>query len=281
MLTGIHFLLTYSCTNECDHCFLYCSPASRGTFTRAQLGRAFDEIERIGTIETVYFEGGEAFLYYPLLLEGLRMAARRGLRSGIVTNAYWATSLEDAEMWLEPIRQIGIADLSISDDAFHRSEEEGSPPKLALAAARKLGMPCDSICIQPGKVLFKGRAAAKLTQGLPRRRCEELTSCPHEDLEAPSRVHLDCFGNVHVCQGLSMGNMWETPLEELVRDYDPRRHPVIGPLVAGGPAALAREHGLKTPDEFVDECHYCYDVRRTLLGRLSGCLGPRQVYGLE
>ena len=33
MLTGIHFLLTYSCTSECDHCFLYCSPNAKGTFT--------------------------------------------------------------------------------------------------------------------------------------------------------------------------------------------------------------------------------------------------------
>ena len=102
----------------------------------------------MGTVETVYFEGGEAFLYYPLLLEGLRLAARLGLRAGIVTNAYWATSVEDAEIWLKPIRDIGIADLSVSDDAFHETTEEGNPAKLALAAAANLGIPCDTICIE-------------------------------------------------------------------------------------------------------------------------------------
>ena len=30
MLTGIHFILTYTCNFECDHCFLYCSPKSKG-----------------------------------------------------------------------------------------------------------------------------------------------------------------------------------------------------------------------------------------------------------
>ena len=30
MLTGVHFLLTYACNYECDHCFLYCGPLSRG-----------------------------------------------------------------------------------------------------------------------------------------------------------------------------------------------------------------------------------------------------------
>ena len=33
MLKEIHFLLTYACNYECDHCFLYCGPRSAGTFT--------------------------------------------------------------------------------------------------------------------------------------------------------------------------------------------------------------------------------------------------------
>jgi len=298
MLNGVHFLLTYSCTYQCDHCFLHCSPDAPGTFTCQQLRDTFGEIQRLGTIETVYFEGGEPFLYYPLLLEGLRMAADSGLQAGIVTNGYWATSVQDAEIWLRPIRDIGLADLSISDDAFHQSTAEGSPAKLALAAATNLGIPCGTISIespapvpcqedpqclgQPvtgGAVLFKGRAAERLTVGLPRRPRDELTTCPHEDLEQPSRVHVDCYGNVHVCQGLSMGNMWETSLSALARGYNARRHPVCGPLCAGGPAALAKEYGVQLPDDFVDECHYCYAVRKSLIDRFPAYLAPRQVYG--
>jgi len=298
-LNGIHFLLTYSCTYACDHCFLHCSPEARGTFTCEQLRRVFSEIERMDTVKTVYFEGGEAFLYYPLLLEGLRLAAALGLRAGIVTNAYWATSVEDAEIWLKPIRDIGIADLSVSDDDFHRRTGESNPARSALAAAENLGIPCDTICIlapspapcqgespekgQPvigGGALFRGRAAEKLTAELPRRRSTELTTCPHEELEAPVRVHLDCYGNVHICQGLSMGNMWETPLSELAGGYTAGQHPICGPLVSGGPAELAREHGLELPDDFVDECHYCYTVRKALVHRFPAYLAPRQVYGL-
>jgi hypothetical protein len=55
-LNGIRFLLTYSCTNMCDHCFLHCSPETRGTFTAGQLRRVFAQIQPIPTIETVYFE---------------------------------------------------------------------------------------------------------------------------------------------------------------------------------------------------------------------------------
>ena len=28
-LSGLHFLLTYRCVYECDHCFVWGSPASR------------------------------------------------------------------------------------------------------------------------------------------------------------------------------------------------------------------------------------------------------------
>ena len=298
-VNGIHFLLTYSCTYQCDHCFLHGSPEARGTFTVEQLRRVFAEIERMGTVEIVYFEGGEPFLYYPLLLEGLRLAAGLGVPCGIVTNAYWATSVEDAELWLRPVRDIGIADLSVSDDAFHQSTAEGNSAKRALQAARNLGIPCDTICIQApapapcqegstnkgqpvtgGGVLFKGRAAEKLTAGLPRRRREELTTCPHEELAEPARVHIDCFGNVHLCQGLSMGNLWETPLSELVRRYAASEHPICSHLSTGGPNALAGAYGLDLKDDFVDECHYCYTVRKALIDRFPGYLAPRQVYGL-
>ena len=56
VLNGIHLLLTYACTNECDHCFLHCSPEARGTFTCEQLRRVFEEVERVGTVRTVYGE---------------------------------------------------------------------------------------------------------------------------------------------------------------------------------------------------------------------------------
>ena len=280
MLKGIHILLTYTCTYECDHCFLHCGPERNGTFTLEQLRALFAEIKKIESVETVYFEGGEAFMFHPLLVEGLRMTRRAGLKSGVVTNCYWATTREDARLWLEPLRELGVADLSVSDDEFHGSTEPDSPPKIARAAAEELGIPCDTICIDPQDVYHRGRAADKLIAGLPARPAGEFTTCPHEPLGDPERVHVDAFGNVHICQGISMGNMWVTPLSRLVREYEAARHPICGPLVAGGPAQLARQHGLELSDGFVDECHYCYAARRALLPRFPELLAPKEVYGL-
>jgi hypothetical protein len=298
VLTGVHVLLTLKCTNECEHCFLHCGPSRDGTFTIEQLRALIRQTKELGTVNIVYFEGGEPFLFYPLLLEGLRMARAAGLDGGIVTNGYWATSVEDALHWLRPIRALNVADFSVSDDEFHRLDKNDRRADFARQAAQQLGIPTGTICIEPpsvsrqsdegqrgrpvvgGSVLFKGRAAEKLTAGLPVRPAEELTTCPHEDLLSPARVHVDAYGNVHLCQGLSMGNIWEKPLPDLVRGYDAQKHPIAGPLIRGGPIRLVTEYGLEMSGGYVDECHLCYMARKSLLVRFPQYLAPKESYGL-
>jgi len=296
VLTGIHILLTLKCTNQCDHCFLHCGPSREATFTLRQLQELVRQVKELGTINIVYFEGGEPFLFYPLLLEGVRIARADGFDVGIVTNGYWATSIEDALHWLRPIGDLGIVDFSVSDDELHRLDQNDRRAEFAFEAARQLGIPTATICIEPpravaqaegkrgkpvvgGSVRFRGRAAEKLTTGLPTRRCKKLTTCPHEDLLNPERVHVDSYGNVQLCQGLSIGNIWEKPLRDLLRGYDAQKHPIAGPLIRGGPARLATEHGLDMNDSYVDECHMCYTARKLLLPRFPQYLAPKESYG--
>jgi len=258
-----------------------------------------DEARKIGSVEWIYFEGGEPFLFYPSMLEGIRLARDMGFKVGIVTNAYGAVSKEDGEVWFRPLANLGVACISISDDSFHYGEGS-SPAKQGLAAARRLGIPTGPISIQkpfveaaPGEgqdrgtpvvgggAMFRGRAVEKLTEGLPRRPAHELVKCPYEDLRNPSRVHVDCYGHVHLCQGLSMGNMWQRPLSKLISEYEADSHPVCAPLAKGGPALLAKQYDADSEEEYVDECHFCYLTRRSLINRLPEYLTPRQVYGLE
>jgi hypothetical protein len=298
MLTGIHFLLSYMCNSECDHCFVYSSPRSKGTFTLSQIKQVLDEAERLGTIDTIYFEGGEPFLFYPIMLEGIKAARNKGFKVGVVTNAYFATDTEDIEVWLKPLYELGISDLRFSNDPYHYEDEKENPSIRAHKAALKMSLPAAEISLeQPsvvsgkdpekgepvigGGIMFRGRAVEKLTSGLPVRPYREFTECPHEELKSPKRIHLDSYGNVHICQGLSMGNCWETPFADMVKNYDARSHPICGPLIRGGPALLAEEYKVDHTGEYVDACHCCYLVRRALMDRFPQYLAPPQVYGLE
>lgn len=300
MLTGVHFLLTYTCNFECDHCFLYCSPYSGGTFTIEQISQIINESKKIGTVEWIYYEGGEPFLFYPLLVESIKRARRMNFKVGIVTNAYGALAEEDAELWLKPLAEAGVSFINISNDSLHYGNEELNPATIAIGVAERLGITNAPICIAKpevelhqeeggekghpvvgGNVKFRGRAVEKLIKNLPLRPRDQLCECPYEDLVSPSRVHVDTFGNVQICQGISMGNCWKTPLSDLVRDYDAQKHPICGPLVRGGPLRLVEEHGLDLEYEYVDECHLCYAARVELLDKFPEYLAPRQVYGLE
>jgi hypothetical protein len=298
MLTGIHILMTYKCTLECEHCFVYASPHSPGVITLLKIKDLIQEARKLEYIEWIYFEGGEPLLFYPILIEGIKFAKSNNFKVGLVTNAYGAISDEDAELWFRPFAELGVDYINISDDQYHY-EEEQSPAKTGVAAARKLGLSIDPICIKkpfvealPGEglhkgapvigggAMFRGRAAEKLIDGLPRRPGAQLVKCPYEDLQSPERLHVDPYGHVHLCQGLSMGNAFSHPLSSLVSQYDASAHPIAGPLVQGGPAELARRYEVSLDGDYVDECHYCYLVRRALLDTFPEYLTPRQVYGL-
>jgi len=295
-LTGLHLLLTYQCTYQCDHCFVWGSPSQTGVMTLAQVRDVCRQARELGTVTRIYLEGGEPLLYYPLALRAAREAAALGLQVGIVTNVYWATTVEDAVEWLQPLAGI-VQDLTISTDLFHYSEVVSAQARNALAAAERLAIPCGSIICAPpegapgyppqpagepvegGAIMFRGRAAVKLVEGVARRPWREFTACPHETLADPRRVHVDCYGNLHLCQGLVMGNLFERPLVEVVAAYDPQTHPVVAPLLAGGPAVLVERYGLPHDETYVDACHLCYTARAALRDRWPGILGPAQMYG--
>lgn len=298
MISGIHFILTYTCNFECDHCFLYCSPRAAGTFTLKQVQSVFNDLRNIPSIQSICFEGGESFLFYPLLLASVQLASDQGYTVAIETNTYWGTTEEDAMLWLKPLQKAGLSVLEVSDDAFHHGEETYTTAKRAKAAAEKLGLKVYTLCIDKpsiginkkeekgtpiylGGPKLRGRAVDTLTAGLPTASWKEFQECPFEDLRNPSRVHIDAYGNVHICQGISIGNFLQTPLSELIKNYAPDTHPVCGPLLKGGPAALAKAHNVHHKEKYVDACHLCTDVCRALMDRYPDIITPKQVYGVE
>lgn len=292
-LTGLHILLTYQCTFECDHCFVWGSPWQNGTLTLEQIKGILEQAKAAG-VETIYFEGGEPFLYYALLVRGVDMAYEMGFSVGVVTNGYWAQTVEDALLWLQPLAG-KLDDLSVSCDLFHYSEEMLHQAGNAVQAAERLGIPVGTISVaQPEEteaaagrgqigaeaaVMYRGRAVEKLVSRAAKHPWNGFTECPHEDLREPGRVHLDPLGNLHICQGLVIGNLFAKPLRQICDEYDADAHPICGPLLLGGPAALVTEYALPHASDYADACHLCYEARTRLRARFPDLLAPDQMYG--
>jgi MoaA/NifB/PqqE/SkfB family radical SAM enzyme len=293
-LEGLHILLTYQCTYECDHCFVWGSPRQTGTLTLEQIEQILAQAKEAG-VTSIYFEGGEPFLFYAILVKSVHTAADMGFSVGIVSNAYWANSIADAEEWLRPF--VGrLADFTVSSDLFHCDEYLGERPQNAIVAAKWLGIPTGMISVaQPAAeskqthgqiedestVMYRGRAVEKLASRATSHPWEGFDSCPHEDLREPGRIHLDPLGNIQICQGISIGNIFETPLKEICEKYDADSHPICGLLLAGGPAALVSEYNLPHTSHYADACHLCYQVRTMLRPRFKEILGPDQMYGVN
>ena len=294
-LNGLHLLLTYQCTFECDHCFAWGSPWQSGTMTIETIRHILKQAKEAGSVGWIYFEGGEPFLFYQTMLTGINEAHDLGFKVGIVTNSYWATSEEDALLWLSPL--VGkIQDLTISSDLFHFSEKVSQQSKYVSIIAEKLNIPLGIICIElpenqgistigqippeSASIMYRGRATEKLAPKATLYSASLFTKCPHENLEDPGRVHLDPFGYLHICQGISIGNILATSLKEICAQFNPHTHPIIGPLLDGGPVKLAEKYDLPCAEKYADACHLCYESRKLLRNLFSDILVPDQMYGV-
>jgi len=292
-LSGVHLLLTYQCNFACEHCFAWGSPDQSGVMRLADIREILRQAEQLGTVEWIYFEGGEPFLYYPILLKGVVEAAQRGFKVGVVSNSYWATDVEDAEEWLRPLAGL-VQDLSVSSDLFHWDEALSQQARRVSAAAERLGIPVGVISIASAEasaatgqlpsgesgVMYRGRAAEKLAGQAPHYPWPGFTACPYENLREPERLHVDPLGYAHICQGIALGNLFQRELAEICAGYEPTAHPITGPLLAGGPAELARRYGLEPNQGYADACHLCYQTRLALRPRFPHLLAPDQMYGV-
>lgn len=296
-LKGVHFLLTYKCDLECDHCFVWGSPEAEGVFTLQQINNILTEAKKLGTVDYVAIEGGEPFLYYPIMVKAAKEAANLGFRVEVLSNCYWATCPEDAEEWLLPLAESKSFELTLSSDLYHGESWENEHVKSAVKAANVLNMKVGIIAVKypdaevpcPGEIegakvgswelMRKGRAFSKLADKGNKTFWREFTKCPYENFTKQERVHIDPFGYVHVCQGISIGNAWHKSFSQIIGEYDPYKNPILEPLVRGGPVTLVEKFGLPHEEAYADACHLCYAARLLLRGEYPEILAPNQMYG--
>jgi len=309
-------LLTYKCNGACEFCYYHCSPQKNGLMPIDTAIGAWQSLKILaGDDAKVHLTGGEPFLYWEHLQQILEQAKKQNLGKVdlIETNGFWATSEKIITERLKNLDELGMQRLKISTDPFHQEYIDIEPVRrLASLASKILGParvlvrwrkylqnPIEMKNLSPSErnqqyinaindypCRFTGRAADKLAKLVPSKPIESLASMNCKaDLLAAKGVHIDPFGNVFssTCSGIIIGNINQTTLKDIWKQFHPARNEFINTLFNLGPAGLldkAAKLGYKKAKAYADKCHLCTNIRQFFFenGVEKSIIGPAECY---
>jgi MoaA/NifB/PqqE/SkfB family radical SAM enzyme len=307
-------LLTYKCNAACEFCYYSCSPAKGGLMPVATCLAAWRSLKILAGDEAkVHLTGGEPFLYWDHLIEILREGQEQNLGPVdlVETNGFWATNDRLVEDRLDALIALGVRRLKISVDPFHQEYVDIEPVRrLARVAKEVFGQ--DRVLVRWEKYIeedqgskiknqksdqytqayhdypfrFTGRAAGHVGDLLASKPAQAFVdeNCLAGFLGAKG-VHIDPYGNVFsgTCSGIVLGNIDETPLEEIWKRFHPQQNPFVGTLCEKGPYGFleqAESLGYKELPAYAGKCHLCTHIRRFFFeqGLMQPTVGPAECY---
>lgn len=109
---------TFQCTAQCADCGTFSSPYEHTSVDLESILSAIKQAKQLD-FANVVFTGGEPTLKWDILLESIAYAHSLGLPTRIVTNAFWARSLEKARERLDALVAAGLDEINYSTGDEH------------------------------------------------------------------------------------------------------------------------------------------------------------------
>lgn len=145
-LSQFTILTTNRCTAACEHCSMCSSPQRRG---KVSLSIITNTVEQLildeNQPEVVIFAGGEPTLLRNDLFDAIAFCHENGLKTRIVTNASWATTIQKAEVMISTLRECGLSEVNYSLDDYHARDINYENVFNAWRASKNKGF--DSVVI--------------------------------------------------------------------------------------------------------------------------------------
>jgi hypothetical protein len=274
--TDLGIILSYRCQCACKHCLYNCGPLWSDWMSREALREALLATRTWSHPLQVHFTGGEPFLNFPLLLDGVLMASHLGVPCYVETNAGWCLRGQDVAQKLTALRDAGLGAVLISCSPFHAESIPLARTLLAIEKAaevfghqrvmtymshcvdqirqfsvhetvplgrytERLGLPAARRLLWDGySIIPAGRSGYHLGHLTAKRPASAFReqNCRLEILHA-HHSHFDLYGNYisWFCGGLSVGPWRELP--RVLTDYEAGNFPpIIDTLIASGPYGL-------------------------------------------
>lgn len=293
-LENIGMMITYQCQVACPHCIVEAGPDRSEKVDPAEARDWLQQAAtyRSGVIKGVSLTGGEPFYDVEYFKNLMEYGDSAGLFMTAVTNAYWATSLQEA---LEVLRSVpAVKMLGISTDVYHQQFIDFERVANAIRAAEMLHIPIQiSVCTDskadPGyqDILRKlqqiadkdkidtvitysvGRAAIQLPQEHHRVVEPPVSACTAagSPIIFPDGRVIACIGpliNLASDHHLVLGNLRESTLEEILNRA--QLNPILHTIRIWGPhrllQLLERKSGAIMMNQFLENnvCDICYRI---------------------
>jgi hypothetical protein len=243
-----------------------------------QIDRTFDALARERSFGGLHLAGGEATLNFDRLLYAIRSARKHRIELDYLeTNAGWAVDEQTALESFRQMRDAGLDGVLISASLFHNEFTPLERTSAAIRAANTvfgsravlvwtsdllqamsrsldpskrhpLSRSCELLGIDPtGDDLWRlhsyltpgGRAAERLSEGLPRHKAESFAGdgCGRT-LSQTGHFHIDLHGNLFTghCLGIAIGSV-----DDFHRAVSCDESPLFWHLYDGGPERAWRE----------------------------------------
>lgn len=276
-MSSCGLMLSYQCSNNCQHCLYACSPQWKEWISKEDLIPVLESIrENSRYLTGIHIAGGEPFLNPDLLQFAIEETVKRDIPIDYVeTNAFWAWEDSKTEAMLTRMKEAGLHSLLVSVSPFHlefipmerteraiRIGQKVFGPNHVLIYTRffyeqfqeldgTLEIPFEDYVQAIGpeeaamviaseySLIPNGRTATKLAPLFNKRPAASFfgETCKKE-LSNPHHAHIDCYGNY--IAGLCAGiSLGDGKnLSELYNGIDLSQKPILRRLVEGGVESL-------------------------------------------
>jgi len=301
-LNRLEFTLTTKCNSQCIHCQAEASPLRNEVMDVKDANNYLAEATAVSNLESFMVFGGEPMLYPERAIAVFKKAHQLRIpQIDMITNGVWGKDRKTAEKLASRLKKAGLNKVNISVDSFHvrhipieyprnvalallkanikdikwnvaliesidAENEYDKKTKELLKKLEPLGLDANFVKIMP-----VGRAVQNLREFFQHTPLDgpcEGEPIIGNPLTNPESICIEPSGTVNICWDLAIGNAKETPLSQIISEYDWQKSSTIKTLVEEGPTGLLKS--LKANNrkfqkgQYVNKCHLCVEIRKTL-----------------
>ena len=295
-LRSLFILPTNYCTLNCAHCAIQDKTKPRSDLKMDIVEKLIQNAQAHHFNMIVISGGGEPMTIEETVLKRIVQASNKeNLYSRIVTNAYWATSFDEACHRLRPLAENGLKQIVVSVSESHQEYVKYEHIMNVVKAVKALNLNCylylTALNVKTNLLQAIVRYFAKRHQSLPYIRTEnyfipfgnaeenfdlsdfQLTDIANLRGVCPSAGNNICVhptGEVTFCamvfalniKGLHVGDVYRDTLADIMKRTENNR--LMQWLAVHGVVALkeaVEQHtDLRFADKYVNICHLCSEM---------------------